>query len=117
MVGVSIGIAVAAGSVPGADPLLKSADMALFRAKADGRGIWRIFEPEMDAQVQARRSIELDLREAMANGQFELVYQPQLDLATCRPVGFEALLRWRHPERGMISPAQFIPIAEQILLI
>jgi diguanylate cyclase (GGDEF)-like protein len=116
VVGVSVGIAIASREMS-ADALLKCADMALYRAKADGRGTHRFFEAEMDAQMQARREIELDLREALANQELEVFYQPVLDLRTGELRAFEALLRWNHPQRGMISPTQFIPIAEEIGLI
>ncbi len=117
VVGVSVGIATATSPHDSAEILLKSADMALYRAKADGRGTYRFFENEMDAQMQARRAIELDLREALGAGQLELHYQPLLNMSAGRISGFEALLRWHHPQRGMISPAQFIPIAEELGLI
>ena len=108
---------VASGEGDTADALLKNADHALYRAKADGRGTWRFFEPEMNAHMQARRLMELDLRRALSAEQFELHYQPLVDLGTLRVTGFEALLRWRHPERGLVSPAEFIPLAEEIGLI
>jgi EAL domain-containing protein (putative c-di-GMP-specific phosphodiesterase class I) len=91
--------------------------MALYRAKADGRGIYRFFEPEMDAQLQARRSIETDLRDALEGDQLQAFYQPIYNIAESRICGYEALIRWRHPEKGMISPTQFIPIAEEAGLI
>jgi len=116
VVGASIGIALAPGDDT-ADVLLRNADMALYRAKAEGRGAAHFFEPEMDRRIQARRMLELDLRKAFANGEFELFYQPLVNLHTNAVTGFEALLRWRHPERGMIAPAQFIPLAEEIGLI
>lgn len=117
VIGTSIGIATAAeGDVP-PDQLLKQADMALYRAKADGRGTFRFFEPEMDEQFQARRALETDLRKALANKEFQLFYQPQVNIEANEISGFEALLRWHHPERGMISPAEFIPVAEDIGLI
>jgi diguanylate cyclase (GGDEF)-like protein len=116
-VGVSIGIVVAGGDGEDSDTLLKNADLALYRAKADGRGTWRFFEPEMDAHMQARRLLELDLRRAVEAEQFEVFYQPVVDLRTRRITGFEALVRWRHPEQGLVSPAEFIPLAEEIGLI
>jgi diguanylate cyclase (GGDEF)-like protein len=117
VVGTSLGISVAPGDGLEADELLKNADMALYRAKSDGRGAHRFFEAEMDAQLQARRLMELDLRQALARDEFELHYQPLVNLRTNAIVGYEALLRWRHPERGMVSPALFIPVAEEIGLI
>jgi len=91
--------------------------MALYRAKADGRGTYRFFEPEMDARMKIRRTLELALRTALANGEFELHYQPLVHLDDRRITCCEALLRWHHPERGTIPPAEFIPIAEEIGLI
>jgi diguanylate cyclase (GGDEF)-like protein len=117
IVGVSIGIAVATDRSITADVLLKNADMALYRAKADGRGGYRFFEASMDAQMQARRAIELDLREAMSRKELEVWYQPIFDLTANRVSGFEALLRWQHPKHGMIPPVQFIPLAEELGLI
>jgi len=117
VVGASIGVALAPGDADDGDELLKSADLALYRAKADGRGAYRFFEPEMDARIQARRLLELDLRHALAAQEFELHYQPLIDPRTRRPTGFEALLRWCHPERGLVPPAEFIPLAEEIGLI
>jgi diguanylate cyclase (GGDEF)-like protein len=113
----SIGIAV--GPNDGTEPneLLKNADMALYGAKADGRGTYRFFEPEMDARMKARRTLELALRAALANGEFEIYYQPLVDLKTNEVASCEALLRWHHPERGMIPPVEFIPLAEEIGLI
>ena len=117
VVGMSIGIAISPDD--GTDPLqlLKNADMALYRAKADGRGVYRFFEPEMDARMQARRTLELDLRKAIAQGDFELYYQPFVDIRTRHVRGFEALIRWRHPQRGMVPPLDFIPLAEETGLI
>jgi diguanylate cyclase (GGDEF)-like protein len=117
VIGASIGIAIAPQDGSQADILLKNADMALYRAKSEGRGLWRFFEPDMDVQAQARRSLELDLRHAVANDGFELHYQPLVNLKTGRISTCEALLRWSHPERGMISPGEFIPIAEEMGLI
>ena len=113
----SIGIALAPDDGTDLDQLLKSADLAMYGAKADGRRTYRFFEPEMDARVKARRTLELDLRQAIADGGFELHYQPVVNLETNRIAGCEALLRWKHPVRGMISPAEFIPIAEETGLI
>jgi predicted signal transduction protein with EAL and GGDEF domain len=116
-IGTSIGIAFAPQDGLDGDQLLKSADLALYRAKTDGRGIYRLFHAEMDAQMQARRLLELDLRQALRTGQFEMFYQPLVDLRAGAATGFEALLRWRHPKRGIVSPAEFIPLAEEIGLI
>jgi diguanylate cyclase (GGDEF)-like protein/PAS domain S-box-containing protein len=117
VIGVSIGVALAPADAKDADHLLKNADMALYRAKVDGRGIYRFFEHEMDARMQARRALELDLRKAIVNGEFELYYQPLVDLATEQITSFEALIRWNHPERGIVLPAEFIPLAEETALI
>jgi predicted signal transduction protein with EAL and GGDEF domain len=116
-VSVSIGIAVVFGDGETVDSVLKNADLALHRAKLDGRGTWRFFEPEMDAQMQYQRRLERDLRQALAAGQLEMHYQPVLDLRTRRVTGLEALLRWRHPEQGLIPPTDFIPLAEEVGLI
>jgi diguanylate cyclase (GGDEF)-like protein len=115
--GASIGIALADRPGLTGDLLHQNADLALYRAKAAGRGTWRVFAAEMEAEVQARLAIELDLREAMARQELELFYQPQIDLGTGRLVGFEALMRWRHPVRGLVPPYRFIPIAEDLGLI
>jgi diguanylate cyclase (GGDEF)-like protein len=117
VIGTSIGIAFAPQDGVDGDELLKKADLALYRAKVDGRGICRLFHAEMDAEMQARRRLELDLRKALRARQFELFYQPVVDLHAGAVAGFEALLRWRHPERGLVSPASFIPLAEEIGLI
>ena len=117
VIGASIGIALAPGDGHEADGLLRNADIALYRAKAEGRGTAHFFEPEMDRRIQARRMLELDLRKAFANGEFELFYQPLISLSTNAINGFEALLRWRHPERGLVAPGEFIPLAEEIGLI
>jgi diguanylate cyclase (GGDEF)-like protein len=117
VVGASIGIATAASEQVSPDALLQNADMALYRAKFDGRGTWRFFEPEMEIKAQARRKLEVDLRNALANGAFELYFQPLFNLKTNRISSCEALLRWPHPERGMVSPGEFIPVAEEMGLI
>jgi diguanylate cyclase (GGDEF)-like protein len=116
-VGVSIGISVAPSDGEEADQLLKHADMALYLAKSEGRGIYRFFEPEMDKRMHDRRELELDLRDAVTNGQFELYYQPILDLGSDEVRGLEALIRWNHPTRGRIPPMDFIPLAEETGLI
>ena len=113
----SIGIAIAPNDGDDVDQLLKNADMALYGAKGDGRGTYRFFEAEMDSRVKERRAMELALRKALEVGEFELHYQPILDLKLDSVTSCEALLRWRHPERGMIPPSEFIPIAEEIGLI
>jgi diguanylate cyclase (GGDEF)-like protein len=113
----SIGIALAPHDSTDLDQLLKNADLAMYEAKADGRRTYRFFEPGMDARVKALRTLELDLGQAIADGGFEIHYQPLLSLADSRVTGCEALLRWRHPRRGMISPAEFIPVAEETGMI
>jgi diguanylate cyclase (GGDEF)-like protein len=117
VISASIGIAVAPGDGSDPDLLLKSADIALYQAKSDGRNRFRYFEPEMDALMQARRELELDLRMAIASDAFELFFQPLVNLEHERISGFEALLRWPHPKRGMVPPAEFIPVAEEMGLI
>src|SRR5205807_8576259 len=113
VIGASIGIAVGPGDGLRPDKLLRNADLALYRAKGDGRGTFRFFEPAMDQQMQARRIMEQDLRKALAAGEFELYYQPVVNLASNEISGFEALIRWNHPEKGMVAPATFIPLAEE----
>jgi len=116
-IGTSIGIAIAPGDGTTADDLLKNSDLALYRAKSDGRGVYRFFEPEMDAKMRKRRELELELRAALPNNELEVFYQPLVNLAVGRVIGFEALLRWRNPARGLVPPAEFIPLAEEIGLI
>jgi EAL domain-containing protein (putative c-di-GMP-specific phosphodiesterase class I) len=115
--GISIGIAMAPENGTASDHLMKCADLALYCAKAEGRNTYRFFDPSMDVQLQERRAIERDLRGALSAGQFHLEYQPQINLMTREVVVIEALLRWNHPERGLISPAEFIPVAEETGLI
>ncbi len=117
VIGASVGVAVATSELCSADVLLRNADIALYRAKADGRGGFCLFESGMDDQVQARRALERDLREALVRHEFEVFYQPVFQLQDRRLSGFEALLRWRHPDRGLVSPAEFIPVAEELGLI
>src|SRR3954454_3737927 len=116
-IGASVGIAMTSPAGISADTLLKNADMALYRAKADGRGTFCFFREEMAQTVEARRILELDLRKALANEEFELFYQPLVNLKTNRISTCEALLRWNHPERGTVSPADIIPVAEDMGLI
>ncbi|SDK15597.1 MULTISPECIES: bifunctional diguanylate cyclase/phosphodiesterase [Bradyrhizobium] len=113
----SIGIALAPQDGSDLDQILKNADLAMYAAKAAGRRTSRFFEPAMEAEVRARRVLETDLRQAITDGGFEVYYQPCLSLQDNSITGCEALLRWRHPQRGMISPADFIPIAEETGLI
>jgi diguanylate cyclase (GGDEF)-like protein len=121
--GQLIDIAASAGIVPfpaGATDcqlLLRNADLALHRAKSDGHGTYRFFETAMDAKMQSRRNLEIDLRRALALQEFALVYQPQLNLRLNRVTGFETLLRWHSPARGMVSPLEFIPVAEDTGII
>ena len=117
IIGLSIGIAFSPSDGIDADQLLKNADLALYRAKAEGRSTYRFFEPGMDSSMKARRGLDLDLRKALANGEFELYYQPFFNLERNEVSGFEALLRWNHPERGMVAPVEFIPLAEETGLI
>jgi diguanylate cyclase (GGDEF)-like protein len=113
----SIGIAMAPEHGVDLDQILKNADLAMYAAKSAGRRTYRFFEPAMDAQLKARRKLELDLRQAIADEALEVYYQPCVSLADNTVTGCEALVRWRHPERGMVSPAEFIPIAEDTGLI
>jgi diguanylate cyclase (GGDEF)-like protein/PAS domain S-box-containing protein len=114
---ISIGISIAPLDGTEPDKLLKNADLALYGAKSEGRGTYRFFEQEMDTRMKARRDLEMDLRNALANEELELYYQPLVNLQTNEISAFEALLRWNNPSRGMISPADFIPIAEETGLI
>ncbi|MGQ0659633.1 EAL domain-containing protein [Sphingosinicella sp.] len=116
-VGASVGIALSPGDGTDADALLKHADLALYQAKGEGGGVSRFFEAEMNARALARHTLESDLRRAIANGEFELYFQPLFDLETNRIGSFEALIRWNHPERGLVSPDEFIPLAEETGLI
>ncbi|MCA1551942.1 EAL domain-containing protein [Bradyrhizobium sp. BRP19] len=117
VIGVSIGISLSPQDGSHPDELLKNADLALYRAKADGRGTYRFFDTGMDARAQARRLLEMDLRAALQRDEFEVYYQPIREVASGRVVAFEALLRWNHPQRGLIAPISFIPLAEETGLI
>ena len=116
-VGVSVGVAIAAGATGSPDELVHQADLALYRLKADGRQSFSFYHQDMDARVESRRKLEMDLHEAIEKQQFAVHFQPTIRLDDKRATGFEALLRWKHPERGMISPVEFIPIAEETGLI
>jgi diguanylate cyclase (GGDEF)-like protein len=117
VVGASIGIALIPGDATVVDEILKCADLALYRAKREGRSTLRFFEPAMDVAARERRSLELDLSQALSRGEFELHYQPVVKLAGTEICSFEALLRWRHPSRGYIPPSDFVPLAEDAKLI
>ena len=116
-VGASVGIAVAHPGDMNTENFLKSADLAMYSAKSDGRGTYRMFDPAMDAIVQARRLLERDMRTALAQDGFRLFYQPLVNLQSKKVTAFEALMRWQHPERGMVPPSDFIPVAEEMGLI
>ncbi|KKC24738.1 diguanylate cyclase [Sphingomonas sp. SRS2] len=116
-IGASIGIAVAPDDGATADALVRNADLALYAAKADGKGVHRFYEPEMHANAKDRRLLEMDLRNVMNESGLHLVYQPVVNADSEAIVGFEALARWNHPTRGPVSPGEFIPIAEEIGLI
>ncbi|MGD0102614.1 MAG: EAL domain-containing protein [Rhodopila sp.] len=115
--GMSIGVAIAPRDGTSSETLLKNADTALYLSKTKGRGTFRCFEPDMDAHVHELRLVELDLRNALPAEDFELHYQPVMDVRSGRLTGFEALLRWNHPIRGLVSPDAFIPLAEETGLI
>ena len=117
VIGVSVGLAMAPGDGNEAEQLLRNADLALYRAKNDGRRLYRFFEEEMDKRAQERRALEFDLGMALQKGELELYYQPLVNVSDGSATGFEALIRWNHPERGFIPPATFIPIAEQTGII
>jgi diguanylate cyclase (GGDEF)-like protein len=117
LVGASVGVAFSPGDGSDPDDLLKKADLALYDAKSDGRGTFRVFRPQMHEIAQTRRLLEMDLRQALIRSELELHYQPIVSLHTKRVVAFEALVRWRHPERGMVMPDAFIPLAEETGLI
>jgi diguanylate cyclase (GGDEF)-like protein/PAS domain S-box-containing protein len=115
--GASVGLAIGPEHGRNGPTLLRAADIALYEAKARGRGASVLFHPRLLHELQERRELEMDLRVALERGQFELWYQPLIDIATRRTSGYEALLRWNHPKRGMVMPAQFVPLAEELGLI
>ncbi|WP_298672955.1 EAL domain-containing protein [uncultured Sphingomonas sp.] len=116
-IGCSVGIAIAPEHGEDVETLVRNADLALYAAKADGRGVHRFYRPELLAGAQNRKRLEDDLRQALAGDEFHLTYQPVVSTADERIVGYEALLRWDHPSRGPISPAEFVPVAEECGLI
>ena len=117
VIGTSVGIAVLPEDGEDPDALLRNADLALYRAKGEGRGTWRFFEPEMTERAQARRTLELDLRRALMQGEFSLWYQPFVRLPGRAVAGYEALLRWQHPDRGTLAPGEFLGLAEEVGLM
>jgi len=117
IIDTSIGITLAPYDGTAADQLIRNADMALYGAKASGRGTYRFFEQDMDAHMVGRRELEIELHEALVNGEFEIHYQPRLNLEHGSVSSCEALLRWRHPTRGMVPPCEFLRVAEEIGLI
>ena len=116
-IGMSIGVAMAPVNGTRPDQILRHADLALYRAKDDGRCVYRFFESEMDNAARERRMIEVELRDAITKGELVLYYQPMVSAEDEQPVGFEALIRWNHPSRGPVPPAEFIPVAEHSNLI
>ena len=116
-VDISVGISIAPNDATELAELFKTADIALYEAKNTGRGTYCFYGPEMNARIQTRGKLEQDLQSAFANGEFELFYQPIVNLDDDKITSFEALLRWNHPERGLVSPAEFVPVAEDIGLI
>jgi len=117
IIGTTIGIAIAPSDGMGLPQLLRNADMALYRAKATGRGTFGFYVQGMDAELQTRRTLEFDLRKALGESQFTLHYQPLVNIASKKISGFEALIRWHHPEKGLVKPDAFIPLAEETGLI
>ena len=116
-VGASVGIAIVRPGEMNAETVLKCADLAMYSAKSGGRGTFRMFDPQMDAIAQTRRSLERDMRTALVQGDFSLFYQPLVNLQTRKVTAFEALMRWHHAERGSVAPSEFIPVAEEMGLI
>jgi diguanylate cyclase (GGDEF)-like protein len=116
-IGASVGVALSPDDGVESNVLLRNADLALYRAKEEGRGCYRFFEVGMNQRMQSRRAMEIDLRRALALKELQLHYQPQIDLVSDEIVGFEALIRWHHPVRGFVQPADFIPLSEDIGVI
>jgi diguanylate cyclase (GGDEF)-like protein len=116
-IGVSIGVDISAETAISADTLIKNADLALYMAKSEGRGVYRFFEPQMDANAQNRYALERDLRHAIVNNEFQIYYQPIVDVRSRQVCAFEGLLRWHHPVRGLVQPGDFIAAAEDCGLI
>jgi diguanylate cyclase (GGDEF)-like protein/PAS domain S-box-containing protein len=116
-IGATLGISLAPEDGTDPDQLLQNADLALYRSKNDGRGGYRFFEPGMDARALARRALELDLRAGIGRGEFEVHYQPLLDIQGSKIISFEALLRWKHPQRGLLLPNSFLSVAEETRLV
>jgi diguanylate cyclase (GGDEF)-like protein len=117
VVSTCVGVIIALGNMNSADELMKNADLAMYRAKADGHGSFRLFEPEMEAFVKMRRALEVDLRKALAANELKVFYQPQVDTKLNQVIGMEALVRWFHPTRGTVPPSEFISLAEETGLI
>jgi predicted signal transduction protein with EAL and GGDEF domain len=113
----SVGVSVAAENCTDSERMLRNADIALYRAKADGCNGFRFYDPSMDHHLEEKRALELAVRNALARGEFEVHYQPVVNAKTERVSCFEALMRWQHPERGLLPPSEFIPIAEEASLI
>ena len=117
VVGVSVGIALSDNSEMSADDLLKKADLALYKAKADGRGVHRVFEPGLEEEARINQTLKSDLRDALARGEFRIFYQPVVEFGSLQVAAFEALLRWSHPSRGLLCAVDFISCAEEIVAI
>jgi EAL domain-containing protein (putative c-di-GMP-specific phosphodiesterase class I) len=113
----SVGVSLSSTDCPDADAVMTQADVAVYRAKRDGRNCFRLYSAELDQELRQRTALADELRGAIGRGEMELHFQPQVEIASGRIIGVEALVRWNHPERGMVSPASFIPIAEETGII